>query len=92
MAASPENTIKKVPGAQDVIFVDKILQLKDRAILIWFSNGSVQVNFQESCVLIKEYEEPKRAPFVVKSMNKDLNSFEILDVDEGQLINIALFN
>ena len=84
---SPEHTIKKLPGAQDIVYVDKILQLKDRATLIWFSNGSVQVNFQESCVLIKEHEEQKRAPFVVKSLNKDLNSIENEEAsDEGQLI------
>ena len=34
-------------GEQNVVFVEKIFQLKDRATLIWFSNGSVQVNFQD---------------------------------------------
>ena len=37
---------------QEMIFVEKLQKIKDKAVLIWLSNGSVQVNFPESCILI----------------------------------------
>ena len=39
--------------ADEMIFVEKLQKIKEKAVLIWLSNGSVQVNFPDCCVLIQ---------------------------------------
>ena len=36
-----------------MVFVEKLQKIKEKAVLIWLSNGSVQVNFPDCCVLIQ---------------------------------------
>lgn len=39
------------------VFVKKIQKIKEKAVLIWLSNGSIQVNFPDCCVLIYNHVE-----------------------------------
>ena len=36
-----------------LIYVEKLQKIKDKAVLMWLSNKSIQVNFPDCCILIQ---------------------------------------
>lgn len=48
---TPEET--KAMGPSEMVFVEKLQKIKEKAVLIWLSNGTIQVNFPECCILIQ---------------------------------------
>ena len=42
-----------LPPSDNMIFVEKLQKIKEKAVLIWLSNGQIQVNFADCCILIE---------------------------------------
>ena len=60
-------------GASEMVFVEKLQKIKEKAVLIWLSNGSIQVNFPDCCILLQN-EANKSVPFSQASSNTDSTS------------------
>jgi len=59
-----------------MIFVERIQKIKEKAVLIWLSNGSIQVNFPDCCVLIQNEAnamKPKQKKPLAHRKNSDIN-------------------
>ena len=59
-----------------MIFVERIQKIKEKAVLIWLSNGSTQVNFPDCCVLIQNEAnsmKPKHKKPLAHRKNSDIN-------------------